>query len=44
MTIIGCDLHTRYQVVAWIDEETGEVRTRNSRKCERAVRGVKGLR
>jgi len=28
MNIIGCDLHTRYQVVAWIDEETGEVRTR----------------
>jgi len=28
MTIIGCDLHTRYQVVAWIDEGTGEIRTR----------------
>lgn len=28
MTIIGCDLHTRYQVVAWIEEETGEIRTR----------------
>jgi transposase len=28
MTIMGCDLHTRYQVVAWIDEETGEIRTR----------------
>jgi len=28
MTIIGCDLHTRYQVVAWVDEGTGEVRTR----------------
>jgi len=28
MKIIGCDLHTRYQVVAWIDEETGEIRTR----------------
>ena len=28
MTIIGCDLHTRYQVVAWMDEETGEIRTR----------------
>jgi transposase len=25
---IGCDVHTRNQVVAWIDEETGEVRTR----------------
>jgi transposase len=28
MTIMGCDLHTRYQVVAWIDEGTGEIRTR----------------
>jgi transposase len=28
MSIIGCDLHTRYQFVAWVDEETGEVRTR----------------
>ena len=28
MNIIGCDLHTRYQVVAWIDQETGEIRTR----------------
>jgi len=28
MTIIGCDLHTRYQVIAWIEEETGEIRTR----------------
>jgi len=28
MTIIGCDLHTRYQVVAWVEEETGEIRTR----------------
>ncbi len=25
---IGNDLHTRYQVVAWIDEETGEIRKR----------------
>jgi hypothetical protein len=22
---IGNDLHTRYQVVAWIDEQTGEI-------------------
>ena len=22
---IGCDLHTRYQVVAWLDQETGEI-------------------
>ena len=25
---IGCDVHTRNQVVAWVDEETGEIRTR----------------
>jgi len=25
---IGCDMHTRNQVVAWIDEETGEIRKR----------------
>jgi transposase len=26
--IIGCDLHSRYQVVAWVDQETGEIMTR----------------
>ena len=25
---IGCDVHTRNQVVAWMEEETGEIRTR----------------
>ena len=28
MDIIGCDLHSRYQVVAWMEEESGEIRTR----------------
>ncbi len=28
MNIIGCDLHTRYQVVAWVEEGTGEIVTR----------------
>lgn len=28
MSIIGCDLHTRYQVVAVVDTESGEVVTR----------------
>jgi transposase len=28
MNIIGCDLHSRYQVVAWMVKETGEVATR----------------
>ena len=26
MSIIGCDLHTRYQVVAWVEESTGEIK------------------
>ena len=25
---IGCDVHTRNQVVAWIEEETGEIKKR----------------
>jgi transposase len=25
---IGCDMHTRFQMVAWIDAETGEIRVR----------------
>jgi len=28
MSIIGCDLHTRYQVIAMLDTETGEIMTR----------------
>ena len=40
MTIIGCDLHTRYQVVAWIDEETGEIKTR---RLEHEKGDVKGF-
>ena len=28
MNIMGCDLHSRYQVVAWVEEETGEILTR----------------
>jgi transposase len=28
MNIMGCDLHTRYQIVAWVEEETGEIVTR----------------
>jgi transposase len=38
MSIIGCDLHTRYQVVAWIDEETGEIKVR---RLEHATGEVK---
>ena len=28
MSIIGCDLHSRYQVIALVETETGEVVTR----------------
>src|SRR6516225_6485781 len=28
MSIIGCDLHSRYQVIARLDTETGEIVTR----------------
>jgi hypothetical protein len=44
MMIIGCDLHTRYQQIAMLDTDTGElVDSRASRKnspsatCARAV-------
>jgi len=38
MNIIGCDLHTRYQVVAWIDEQTGEIRVRRLEHGQEEVR------
>jgi hypothetical protein len=28
MSIIGCDLHTRYQVIAMLESETGEIVSR----------------
>ena len=28
MLIIGCDLHTRFQVIAYVDLTTGEIVTR----------------
>jgi len=34
---IGCDLHPRYQVVAWVEEETGEVLTRRLEHQDGAV-------
>ena len=36
--IIGCDLHTRYQNVAWLEEETGEIRSRRLEHEGGAVR------
>jgi transposase len=38
MNIIGCDLHTRYQVVAWMEEESGEIKTRRLEHEGEAVR------
>jgi transposase len=35
---IGCDVHTRNQVVAWIDAETGEIR---KRELEHGSEGVR---
>jgi transposase len=35
---IGCDVHTRNQVVAWIDEETGEIKTRRLEHAGEEVR------
>jgi transposase len=37
---IGCDVHTRNQVVAWIEEETGEIK---KRRLEHAGQEVKGF-
>ena len=30
MKIVGCDLHTRYQQIAMLDEETGELVERSN--------------
>ncbi len=37
--IIGCDLHSRYQVVAWVNPETGEILTRRLVHENGGVRG-----
>jgi transposase len=38
MSSIGCDLHTRYQVVAFVDEETGEIKGRRLEHATGEVR------
>ena len=35
---IGCDVHTRNQFVAWIDEQTGEIRKRRLEHANEEVR------
>ena len=41
---IGCDVHTRNQVVAWIEEETGEIKKRRleheGEEVQRVLRAV----
>jgi hypothetical protein len=39
---IGCDVHTRNQVVAWIDRETGEIRKRRLERGGDEVRKFYG--
>ena len=36
MLIIGCDLHTRYQQIAMLDKETGELVER--RRCQELLK------
>ena len=38
MSIIGCDVHTRYQVVAWMEESTGEIKVRRLEHAGEEVR------
>jgi len=40
MKIVGCDLHTRYQQVAMLDQETGELIERPARARERRSTSV----
>jgi hypothetical protein len=40
MKIIGCDLHTRYQQIAMLDAETGELMERLGCPTSRAFREV----
>ena len=44
MDIMGCDLHTRYQIVAWVEAETGEIRSRRLEHEGNAVRAFYGPR
>ena len=45
MIIIGCDLHSRFQQIAWVDTETGEVENRKldheSGEAKRFYEGLK---
>jgi hypothetical protein len=40
MMIIGCDLHTRYQQIAMLDRDTGEL---TERRLEASWRRLPGL-
>ena len=40
MKIVGCDLHTRYQQIAMLDEETGELVERRLEHANGEARAV----
>jgi len=40
MMIIGCDFHPRFQQIAYLDEETGEVGERRLSHPEEAERSI----
>ena len=41
--IIGCDWHPRYQILAWVEEETGEVRKRRLEHGNGEAEGSTGV-
>jgi transposase len=38
MMIVGCDFHTRYQQIAWVEETTGEILQRRLEHTEDEAR------
>jgi hypothetical protein len=40
MSIIGCDLHTRYQIIAMLEVEAGEIVTRRLEHENGAARAL----
>jgi len=42
MKIVGCDLHTRYQQVAMLDDETGELIERRLEHADGQLPGQTG--
>jgi hypothetical protein len=44
MKIVGCDLHTRYQQIAMLDTETGELSERRLEHANGEAPGAPGSR